>query len=115
MGTRVVTVKNRTNKAYEFTFDGQVYIVPPLDTESMLAEVAAHGIRKSIISFNLATGQSVRALVMADSPEAAYEIDARTKGSELIERDPADGEVETKTFSNPDMRGGRVSSSLDGE
>ncbi len=115
MGTRVVRVKNRTNKPYEFMHDGQVYQIGPFEEEMLVDNVAAHGIRKSIISFNPATGQSVRALVMADSPEAAFEIDGRAEGSELLERDPEDGEVTKKVFSNPDMRGSRVSSSLDGE
>ena len=48
------------------------------------------------------------------SEEAKYELDGRAEGSELIERDNP-GDVVLKKFSNPDMRGSRVTSSLDGE
>ncbi len=115
MGTRVVSVRNRTNKDYEFMYDGQVYIVPALSEEVLVDHVAAHGIRKSVIKYYPSTNETVRALVLADSPDAKYDIDGREIGSELIERDPADGDVIVKKFSNPDLRGSRISSSLDGE
>lgn len=114
MAGQVMAVKNRTNKAFEFMFDGQVYKVEPFETETMITAAAVHGMRKSIISYNPSTGTSVRALVPADSEEAKYELDGRKEGSELIERDDPD-EVILKKFANPDMRGSRVTSSLDGE
>lgn len=115
MGTAVERIKNRTNQDFEFTFDGQVHIVPAETEVLLLKEVAAHGRRKSIISFDVITGQVIRALVLADSPEAEEIIAARVPGSELMKRDPADGKVVKKTFANPDARTTRVSSSLDGE
>lgn len=114
MAGQVTAVKNRTNKPFEFMYDGMVFVIPPFETETLLTAAAVHGIKKSIISYNPETGTSVRALVRADSEEAKYELDARVEGSELIEREnPAD--VVLKKFSNPDMRGSRVTSSLDGE
>lgn len=114
MAGQVTAVKNRTNKPFEFMYDGQVYIIPPFETETLITAAAVHGIRKSIISYNPTTGVSVRALVNAASEEAKYELDGRAEGSELIERDNP-GDVVLKKFSNPDMRGSRVTSSLDGE
>ena len=112
MGNQITVVKNRTNKPFEFTYDGQVHIVPANGEVGMLAECASHGIRKSVISYNPVTGLAVKALCRADSPDANEEIAPRVKGSELIERQP-DEQVQTKTFANPDLRGARVSSPLE--
>lgn len=112
MGNQISIVKNRTSKNVEFTYSGQVFIVPAREEVAMLAEVAAHGIRKSTISYNIANGTAVKALCLADSPDADAEIEPRVPGSELIERDE-DEEVELKTFSNPDMRGARITSPLE--
>jgi len=114
MGTQITIVKNRTNKPFEFMYDGQVYIVPANGESGMLAEVAAHGMNQSVISYNPDTGAYIRALCKADAPEAEDEIEPRVLGSELIERQPGE-KVEIKTFSNPDLRGARISSPLKGE
>lgn len=114
MGTSVLRVKNRTTAPYEFWFDGQVYQVASEEEVVMLQAAAEHGMRKSVISYNPNIGTAIRALVLADSPEAEEIIEGRKVGSELIERDPADGKFEKKTFANPDMRGARITSALDG-
>lgn len=112
MANQVETVKNRTAKKFEFTFDGQVYVIPPFGEVALVSAAAYHGIRKSNISYNLVTGTTIKALCLASAPEADEEVEPRVPGSELIERQP-DDEVELQTFSNPDMRGARVTSPLE--
>lgn len=115
MSYAVETVKNRTTANFEFTFDGQVYVIPAESEVVLLKAASEHGRRKSLISYDPITGARVRALVLADSPEAEEIIEGREPGSELLQRDPADGKVIRKTFANPDARTVRISSSLDGE
>jgi hypothetical protein len=117
MGYSITQVKNRTNKDYEFNFDGQIHQVPAGETVAFVTEAALHGIRKSVISYNHITNTSIRALVKADSPEADEMVDARKPGSELIDRtdDPEAAKFKVQPFKNIIKNEQAISSSLDGE
>jgi hypothetical protein len=110
---KISLVKNRSNRVYEFTFEGIVHKIPAGETLAMPADAAAHGIRKSYVSMGDEGGMN-RVLCLADSPDAEEVIEAREAGSELWARDPSEGEVKTIKFANPELSKGRVSSALDG-
>jgi hypothetical protein len=111
MGSQIQIVKNRTNKKFEFTCDGQVHIVPAHDTVALPDYIAQHGITKSVISWNPNTGVAIRALCLATDAEAEDEIEARVDGSEVIERDNPD-QVKTIKFTNADLPKARISGAL---
>lgn len=115
MGMSVLLVKNRSDKDFEFMCDGQVYKMPAGKSVPLVSHVAMHGIRKSIITLNPMTGESVKALVLDGSLEADEEVEGRVPGSELISRDPLDGATKTIRFANSDLPKGRVMSPLEEE
>lgn len=111
MGSAILHVKNRTDKDFEFTCDGQVHIVPAKGVVALADYIAHHGINKSVVSWDPATNESVRALCLADSEEADEEIQAKRPEDELILRE-ADDEARPIKFKNPDAPRARISSAL---
>jgi len=106
----IVNVKNRVNRTVEWMYDGQVYILQPLEEKPMLVGPATHGRKKTKYGFDGATwhyqlgiiefGHDCDPIEPKEAPDQW--IDPLHRKDEPLQ-DAAGIPLEIKKFSNPDL------------
>jgi len=87
MNRHVMTLVNRTNKDFEFTFDGVGYTVPGSDTLEVTEDAAMHGYIKSMMNYNLQNGQVQYQVGIEGRHDTSFIGDGKSHSAELIDRD----------------------------
>ena len=86
MNRTVVTLVNRTSKAFSFMFDGIQYTVPGDDEIEVTEDTAKHGRKKSIMSYDLETGRAQYQLGIKGVDPTAHLGEGKAAEDELIDR-----------------------------
>ena len=107
MNRNVVTLVNRTSKAFNFTFGGVSYTVPADDEISVLEDVANHARKKSIMSYDLETGRALYQVGIAGTHDVSKIGAGKESTDELIDRNTDIMGKPTKI----NVRGGQVAPS----
>jgi hypothetical protein len=112
MNRNVVTLVNRTNKDFKFQFDGVGYIVPAEDELDVTEEVANHGRKKSIMSYDLETGKAQYQIGIKGVNDISNIGRGKESTDELINRE---SDITPGKAVKINVRGGQVAPSRDAD
>jgi hypothetical protein len=82
-----MTLVNRTNQDFEFTFDGVGYCVPGSDSLELTEDAAMHGYIKSMMNYNLQNGQVQHQVGIEGRHDTSFIGDGKSDSDELIDRE----------------------------
>ena len=86
MNRNVVELVNRTDKDFKFMFDGIGYVVPADDTLDVTEDCANHARKKSIMSYDLETGQAQYQIAIEGVHDTSHIGKGKEATDELIDR-----------------------------
>ena len=108
MNRNVVELINRTDKDFNFIFDGVHYRVPKSGTLDVTEDCARHARKKSIMAYDLETGQAKYQVGIEGVHDTSSIGRGKEAEDELIDRTTdEDGDKAAKV----NVRGGKVQAS----
>jgi hypothetical protein len=110
MNRHVVTLVNRTDRDFAFTFDGVGYIVPASEELDVTEEVGNHARKKSIKSYDLETGRADYQVGIKGIHNTSFMGKGKLAEEELINRET---DLDGDKAKVVNVRGGKVAPGRD--